>query len=150
MASFWYTPAKERLAKGDLDFDEAGNDIRVMLCMTNTTADTDQDAGTLSAIGTLDEYDGSGYSRAALAGQSVVRDDANNRAEITATSPISFGATVGAGTRSAAGALVYRQVDGTAANDQPIAWIDTGGFPINGGGGPFQIAINAEGLLQVT
>lgn len=150
MASFWYTPAKERLAKGDLDFDEAGNDIRVMLCMTNTTADTDQDAGTLSAIGTLDEYDGSGYSRAALAGQSVVRDDANNRAEITATSPISFGATVGAGTRSAAGALVYRHVDGTAANDQPIAWIDTGGFPINGGGGPFQIAINAEGLLQVT
>jgi hypothetical protein len=118
--------------------------------MTNTTADTDQDAGTLSAIGTLDEYDGSGYSRAALASQAVTRDDANNRAELGATSPISFGATVGAGTRSAAGALVYRHVDGTAANDLPIAWIDTGGFPINGGGGAFQIAINAEGLLQVT
>lgn len=148
--SFWYTPAKERLAKADLDFDEAGHDIRVMLCMTNTTADTDQDAATISAITTLDEYDGSGYARAALASQSVVRDDANNRAEITATSPVSFGATVGAGTRSAAGALVYRHVDGTAANDQPIAWIDTGGFPVNGGGGPFQLAINAEGLLQVT
>jgi hypothetical protein len=148
--SFWYTPAKERLAKGDLDFDEAGNDIRLMLCMTNTTADTDQDAGTISAIGTLDEYDGPGYARAALAAQSVVRDDANNRAEITATSPVSFGATVAAGTRSAAGALVYRHVDGTAANDQPIAWIDTGGFPLNGGGGPFELAINAEGLLQVT
>ena len=47
MASFWYTPAKERLAKGDLDFEEAGHDIRVMLCMTNTTADTDQDAATI-------------------------------------------------------------------------------------------------------
>jgi hypothetical protein len=148
--SFWYTPAKERLAKGDLDFDEAGHDVRVMLCMTNTTADTDQDAGTISAIGTLDEYDGSGYARAALASQVVNRDDPNNRAEISATSPVSFGATVGAGTRSAAGALVYRHVDGTAANDQPIAWIDTGGFPINGGGGAFQLAINAEGLLQVT
>ncbi len=148
--SFWYTPAKERLAKADLDFDEAGHDIRVMLCMTNTTADTDQDAGTLSTITTLDEYDGAGYARAALASQSVVRDDANNRAEITATSPISFGATVAAGTRSAAGALVYRHVDGTAANDQPIAWIDSGGFPVNGGGGAFQMAINAEGLLQVT
>jgi hypothetical protein len=148
--SFWYTPAKERLAKGDLDFDEAGNDIRVLLAMTNTTADTDQDAGTLAAIGTLDEYDGAGYSRAALAAQSVVRDDANNRAEIMATSPVSFGATVAAGTRSAQGAVVYRHVDGTAANDQPIAWIDTGGFPLNGGGGPFELAINAEGLLQIT
>ena len=150
MASFWYTPAKERLAKGDADFDEAGHDIRCLLVMTNTTADTDQDAGTLSAIGTLDEYDGSGYSRAALASQVVTRDDANNRAEISATSPISFGATVGAGTRSAAGMVVYRHVDGTAANDLPIAYIDTGGFPVNGGGGAFQVTINAEGLLQVT
>ena len=148
--SFWYTPAKERLAKGDLDFDEAGHDIRVMLVMTNTTADTDQDAGTISAIGTLDEYDGTGYTRQALASQVVNRDDPNNRAEISATSPISFGATVGAGTRSAAGAVVYRHVDGTAANDQPIAYIDTGGFPVNGGGGPFNITINAEGLLQIT
>jgi hypothetical protein len=148
--SFWYTPAKERLAKGDLDFDEAGNDIRLMLCMSNTTADTDQDAGTISAITTLDEYDGAGYSRPQLASQVVNRDDANNRAEVSATSPVSFGATVAAGTRQAVGCMVYRHVDGTAANDQPIAWIDTGGFPLNGGGGPFQLAINAEGLLQVT
>ena len=148
--SFIYTPAKERAAKGDLDFDEAGHDIRCLLVMTNTTAHTDQDAGTLSAIGTLDEYDGTGYSRPALAAQVVVRDDPNNRAEISATSPISFGATVGAGTRSAKGMIVYRHVDGTAANDQPIAFIDSGGFPVNGGGGPFRAAINAEGLLQFT
>lgn len=148
--SFWYTPAKEKLAKATLDWDEGSGDVRVLLAMTNTTADTDQDAATLSAIGTLDEYDGSGYSRAALASQVVTRDDANNRAELSATSPISFGATVGAGARQAAGAVVYMHVDGTPANDWPIAWIDTGGFPINGGGGPFQIAINAEGLLQVT
>lgn len=146
--SFWYTPAKERLANGGLDWD--ASDIRVMLCMTNTTADTDQDAGTISAIGTLDEYDGSGYSRHQLAAEAVTRDDPNNRAELGGTSPISFGATVGAGTRSAAGMMVYKHVDGTAANDQPIAWIDTGGFPVNGGGGPFQATINAEGLLQVT
>lgn len=148
--SFWYTGAKERLAKANLDWDEGSGDVRLLLAMTNTTADTDQDALTLSGIGTLDEYDGAGYARAVLAGQSVVRDDANNRAEMTATSPVSFGATVAAGTRSAAGSVVYMHVDGTAANDWPIAWIDTGGFPINGGGGPFQIAINAEGLLQAT
>lgn len=146
--SFWYTPAKERLAKGQLDW--SSSDIRVILCMTNTTADTDQDAGTLSAIGTLDEYDGSGYSRHALAAEAVNRDDPNNRAELTGTSPISFGTTVAAGTRSAAGMVVYVHIDGTAANDQPIAWIDTGGFPVNGAGGAFTSTIDSEGLLQVT
>jgi hypothetical protein len=150
MASFWYTPAKERIAKGDLDWDEAGHDIRFMLCMTNTDADTAQDAGTITAIGTLDEYDGSGYTRQALASQAVVRDDANNRAELTSTTPVSFGSTVAAGTRQAAGILCYRHVDGTAGNDQPIFWCDTGGFPIAGGGGPFNAAMNAEGWAQVT
>lgn len=148
--SFVYTPAKERLAKGDLDWDEAGHDIRAMLCMTNTTADTDQDAGTLSAITTLDEYDGAGYARASLASQLVDRDDANNRAELKSTTPLSFGTTVAAGTRQAQGMLVYRFVDGTAANDQPIMWIDTGGFPLAGGGGPFEVAMNTEGWAQIT
>ena len=97
----------------------------------------------------VDEYDGVGYSRAALAAQSVVRDDPNNRAELTATSPVSFGATVAAGTRNAQGAILYKHVGADSANI-PIAFIDTGGFPLNGGGGPFEFAINAEGILQAT
>lgn len=147
--SFIYTPAKERLAQALLDWREAGSDIRAMLVMTNTTADTDQDAGTLLAITTLDEYSGAGYSRQALAVQAVVRDDPNDRAELGATSPVSFGAAVIAAVRSAQAALIYRHVDGTAANDQPIAFIDTGGFPLNGGGGAYNLAINVEGLLQI-
>ena len=146
--SFWYTPALERLAKADLDFDEAGHDIRALLCMTNTTADTERDAANLAAFTTLDEYDGAGYGRVTLANQLVVRDDPNDRAELHCDSPLSFGATVAAGTRQAAGVLLIRRVDGTAANDQPIAWIDDGGFPLGGGGGPFEVAIHAEGLLQ--
>ena len=70
--SFWYTGAKERLANGNLDWD--ASDIRVLLAMTNTTADTDQDALTLSGITTMDEYDGTGYSRHALAAEAVVRE----------------------------------------------------------------------------
>jgi hypothetical protein len=149
--SFVYTPEKERHAlSSHPSFAEASSDIRAMLCMTNTTADTDQDAATLSAITTLDEYSGSGYARASLAAQTITRDDANNRAELSATSPISFGSTVAAAIRSAAGILLYRHIDGTAANDQPIAWIDTGGFPVNGAGGPFTWTPNAEGILQWT
>lgn len=147
--SFVYTPEKERLLLSS-HASYAASDLRLLLAMTNTTADTDQDAATLSAITTLDEYSGSGYARAAIAAEAVVRDDANNRAEFSGTSPISFGSTVAAAVRSAQGALLYRHIDGTAANDQPIAWIDTGGFPVNGAGGPFTLTINAEGLLQVT
>jgi hypothetical protein len=147
--SFVYTPAKELLAKGDLDLDEAGHDLRLLLVMTNTTADTEQDTGLISAFTTLDEYDGAGYSRAALASQVVTRDDPNNRAELSATSPVSFGATVAAGTRSAQAAILYRHVGADSANI-PIAFIDSGGFPLNGAGGPFEFAINAEGILQVT
>ncbi len=147
MASFWYTPAKTALANGDLDL--VAHDIRCLLVMTNTTADTDQDLQNIADIGTLDEYDGAGYARAALASEAVNEDAANNRAEFTATSPISFGATVAAGTRQAAGMVVYRHVTNDA-DAVLIAYIDTGGFPVAGGGGAFEVAINAEGLLQVT
>jgi hypothetical protein len=46
--------------------------------------------------------------------------------------------------------VVYRHVDGTAANDLPIAYIDSGGFPFSGNGGAINVTVNAEGLLQVT
>lgn len=145
MADFWYTPAKQKLAKGDLDFDTL--DVRAILCMSNTTADTDQDAATISAIGTLDEYDGSGYSRIDFAGAVVNQDAANNRAEID-YSDGSFGTTVAAGTRNWVGIIYYQHVDGTAANDIPIAWKDL--TAANGNGGAVNLTVNAEGLLQVT
>jgi hypothetical protein len=45
--------------------------------------------------------------------------------------------------------VIYAHVDGTAGNDWPIAWIDTGGFPFSGNGGNVSVTVNAEGLLQV-
>lgn len=147
MASFWYTPAKTRLAKADLDFDSV--DLRVKLLMSDTTADTEQDATNIDDITTLDEYDGSGYAEIDGANLTVAEDAANNRAEITIDAG-TFGATVAAGTRNAVGMLVYVRVDGTAANDYPVAWIDSGGFPFNGNGGAVNLTPNAEGLLQVS
>lgn len=147
MASFVYTAAKQKIAKGDADFDTL--DVRAILCMSNTTADTDQDAATLSAIGTLDEYDGSGYSRPDLGASTITQDDANNRSEIDYPD-FTFGTTVAAGTRQAVGHIIYVHVDGTAANDWPVAWVDTGGYPFNGNGGAINVTNNAEGVLQVT
>lgn len=144
MADFWYTPAKQKLAKADLDFDSV--DLRGRLCMSNTTADTDQDAANITAIGTLDEYDGSGYTILDFAGLTVTEDDPNNRSEIHVNAG-TFGATIGAGTRNIVGLLYYVRIDGTNANDYPVAWKDL--TPFNGNGGAINFTENAEGVLQV-
>lgn len=143
MADFWYTPAKQKLAKGDLDFDTM--DLRGKLCMSNTTADTDQDAALLSGISTIDAYDGAGYSDVDFANITVTEDDPNNRSEIHVDAG-TFGATIAAGTRNIVGLLYLKYVDG-AGNDLPIAWKDL--TPFNGNGGAINFTENAEGVLQV-
>jgi hypothetical protein len=144
MADFWYTPAKQKLAKADLDFDTA--DLRAKLCMSNTTCDTEQDTALFSGFTTIDSYDGSGYSDLDFAGITVTEDDPNNRSEIHVNAG-TFGATVGAGTRQAVGILYYKYVDG-AGNDIPVAWKDL--TPFDGNGGAINFTENAEGVLQVT
>lgn len=144
--SFVYTPAKAKLLKGELDFD-LPQDIRVLLVMTNTTADTDQDAEFISSITTLDEMDGANYVRKALANEVVNQDNPNNRAEFDADNVVWI--AIGAGTRQIAGIVLYRQVTNDA--DSPvIAWIDSGGFPITANGGDLTAAWNVEGILQAT
>lgn len=147
MASFAYTPHKTGLATAQFDLDGT-HDIRAMLVMTNTTADTDQDVLNIADIGTLDEYDGSGYGRATLTGEAVNEDAANNRAEFD-VADFNFGTTVAAGTRQAAGIVVYRHVTNDA-DALLMLYIDTGGFPVAGGGGAFNVVVNAEGLEQIT
>lgn len=145
MANQWYLPAAQKLAKGDLDLDTA--DLRVMLCMSNTTADTERNVSTLSGFTTLDEYDGSGYSRYDLGASSIAIDAGNSRVEIDYGDG-TFGAAVGAGTRQWVGMLFYINVDGTNANDWPVAWADL--TANNGNGGAVNITVNAEGALQLT
>lgn len=145
MADFWYTPAKTKAAKADLDFDTV--DLRAKLCMSNTTCDTEQDASNLAAFTTIDEYDGSGYAELDLGASTINEDTANNRAEIDYADG-TFGATVAAGTRNWVGILYYVRVDGTAANDYPVAWKDL--TAANGNGGAVNLTVNAEGLLQIT
>lgn len=144
MADFWYTPAKTKLAKGDLDFDLV--DLRIRLCMSNTTADTDQDAASLAAIGTIDAYDGSGYADIDATLVGVASDLAADRAEID-YADATFGAAVGAGSRQWVGLMYYVRVDGTTANDYPVAWKDL--TPNNGNGGALNLTVNADGLLWV-
>ena len=141
---FAYTYAKSQLLQAGINLT---GDIRVALVMTNTTADTEKDVNTVSAFGTLDECDGANYVRKALANEAVTEDEANDRGEFDADN-VTWTA-LGSGTRQVQGAIVYLHViDDT--DSVPIAWIDTGGFPFDGGGADITIQWNAEGIIQAS
>lgn len=143
MASHMFNKFKQLSANGTIDLDT--DDIRVALCMTNTTADTENDGKVyVGDLTTLDEMDGANYVRKALANEAVNLDDANDRAEFDADD-VTW-SSLGAGTRSIAGALLYKHVTNDA--DSPlIAWVEFAA-PVTADGSNFTIQWNAEGILQ--
>lgn len=148
MADFCYTRAKRNIALGDIHFDS--DDMRIILLMTNTTADTEEDKATLNDFTTLDEFDGSNYTQAtgvALTSEAVSEDTTNDRAEFDAAN-VTF-STIGAGTRNIQGCIVFWW-GGSFAASVPVFWIDSGGFPFTANGGDLSITWNAEGIGQIT
>lgn len=148
MANFIYNKAKKLIADGDLDLNTAaGIDLRVVLVMTNTTCDTEEEASTFADFTTPDVYDGSGYADQIIVGEATTWDSANDRTEMDGND-VTF-SSLGAGTRQCQAAVIIDWQ--TTRNDSfPIAYIDTGGFPFDGNGGDVTIQWNAEGILQVT
>lgn len=145
MASHMFNIAKQKLANGGIDLDT--DDIRVVLCMSNTTADTENDGvSTISGITTLDADDGANNARKALASEAVNLDDANDRAEFDATD-VTWTA-LGNGTRQLVGALLYKHVTNDT-DSIPIAWIEFAAAQ-SPGGSDFSIVWNAEGILNFT
>lgn len=145
--SFIFTNAKRALLAGELDFD--AQDIRVALLSTNNSLGTagQEDVATIAAITTLDEFNGAGYVRKALTTKTVNAVNASDLANFDADDVL--WAALGAGVRSIAGILLFRQVT-SDADSVPIAFINSGGFPFNGNGGDVTIQWNAAGILQAT
>lgn len=151
MADVTYNIAKKQLLDATLDLD--ADTLKVFPCMSNTTADTDIDADTTSAISTLDEYDGSGYTwghggtgRQTLGSIVVSVDDTDDEGVFDSTADITW-STLGAGTRSAAGFFLHKQGAADDTTAVPIAWFD-GVF--TGNGGDVTLQWNAEGILNLT
>lgn len=145
MASHLFNYAKQQVLLGNIDL--GADDIRVALLMTNTTADTENDGiQHIDDITTLDEHDGANYARQALDNEAVNLDDANDRAEFDADDPT--WTALGAGTRSAAGMLVYKHVNDDT-DSIPIAWVEFAS-PVVGDGTNFTVEFSAEGLLQLS
>lgn len=124
------------------------DDIRVRLCMSNTTCGT-ENAGivNLADFSTIDPCDGANYVDKALANETVNKDDANDRAEFDADN-VTWTA-LGAGTRNTVGALLYKYVDGTDANDIFIAFVEFSSEKTHDGS-DFTIQWSDEGILQLT
>lgn len=148
--SFLFKFAAAELLRGNIDLEEAGvGDVRVAFCMTLTDADSYTTASYIASL-SLDEYGGTGYERKTLSTKTVTFDIPNARAEfdgqnITWTS-------LGVGARQIEGILLIYQPGATAvaANDIPIAWIDSGFTNFDGNGGDVTIEWNAEGIIQLS
>lgn len=143
MAAFVYTRAKTLLPKGLLNLHAGGDDIRVALVGTATTADTEQDAATMSGFTTLDEFTDASYSRKALTNEVVNEDAANDRSEFDADDATWTGLTGD----TAQGYVVYKHVTNDA-DSIPIAYRDFAA-PITPGGSDLTIQWNVEGIVQL-
>lgn len=141
MASLFNNYAKGRFADGTFDWNT--DDIRILLVDSTTTCDTEPNVTSLSGYATLGELSGTGYVRKALVNEAVNVDTSNNRAELDADDITWTGLNAG----TAVGFLIYKHVDGTLANDQPIAYSEFA-TPFISNGGNFTITVDVEGLLQ--
>lgn len=122
-------------------------DVRALAVMSNSTAEGDEDAVNLDDIGTLDEFDGSGYSRADLSSVAVTHDATNNITRVTAD-PANFGSAVDAGTRQVIGIIYYRHVAGGDANCVAWAFNDSGELPGDPQGGDFIVSVD-DGVVTM-
>jgi len=147
MASAVPNSALVRLINGGIDLDT--DDIRARLCMNTTTCDTEIDAiNDLADYSLIDVSDATGYADVALASEAVAADDANDRAEFDADN-ISFAGLSGDATRDYQGVLLYKYVDGTDANDLPLAFVDfTDDIPLTAT--QVDVPWDAEGIIQLS
>lgn len=143
MANSFFTTIKNEILNGNIDF--ANDDIRVMIVSTDTTVDTEEDTTFIDQFTTLDEFDGANYVRKTLANLVVTKDDANDRAEFSADNVV--WSSLGSGTRSAAGLLIYKFVSDDT-DSIPIMFIDDSA-PFTPNGGDVTAQWPAEGIIQL-
>lgn len=145
MANFWYNESLRAMAEGELDF--VSDDTRVALVMTNTTADTEKDKNLFSGFTTLDEMDGSPYTRQVVSLSVDEKVAPTNRLDLEAAADSVF-TSLGAGTRQVEGALFHKH-NATPGLEIPLAYFDSGGFPFTATGSTVTIEWNVNGVLQL-
>lgn len=120
-----------------------GTDLRFILVMSNTTADTESEAQFIASFTTLDEYNGSAYARQSIANEAAAVDLTNNRFELT-FDPVVF-ATLGVGTRQAVALIQYLHVTNDA-DSLPDTRYEFTAF--DGNGEDVTFTPDAQGAMQ--
>ena len=142
MADVIYKGLYTALQSGDLD---GTPDIRYALFMSGFSFDAD--AVNLSD-GTLDEFDGVGYSRQTAADVTFAYIDADDEMQFDSAN-VEFGDPIAPGTDDIEGLAVILHVDGDPDNDILLASTTAGGFGVNANNGSLSLVLPATGLLFV-
>ncbi len=148
MADIIYKGGLLALRQGLLD---PTPDLRLDLVMSNTTCDTEEETLTLAGFTDMDLFDGIGYVPIDGAGVIWTYDSATDeyRLDIDDDQWNIPPATVAPGTRDAVGILVKLFIDGTDANDIPIGFTTSGGFPTNANNGDILLSVHPDGLFFI-
>lgn len=120
MSSVIYQNGISKAFEGDLDWETANLDVRLL--MTDTSADTDVDADTVDDITTLDECDATGYAHEDVTTPAITVDDTDNEVVFSSDNWVWPGLS-GDATRDYKGALLVLYVDG-GAGDIPLIFVD--------------------------
>lgn len=147
-SDFAFTRAKREWAKGAIDWDN--DNIDVMLLMTTTTADTDKNAATISAIGTLGEFNGTNYAREDVTTRVVTEDTGAFLAKLDCDDIVfnDVNPQMGNGTAQIQALLIFKNAGGDASNI-PLFYIDSFGAPFDPGTAKQTFSIAAGGLAQL-
>jgi len=155
MASHYFNYAKAVGAGEGTRIDWDADTIKCIPMMTNTTADTEYEVETVSAITTPDYMDGTGFTwtyggdgNKDLSGSLAITDVTGapgvGYAKIDATD-VTW-ATLGAGTRAIQGILIYKD-GGSYSASVPLCFVDfASDFTANGG--DLTVAWHADGLVK--
>ena len=117
-------------------------DIRYALYMPGFNFDADSET---LGDGTLDEFDGVGYSRQTADDVTFAYVDAADEMQL-GSADVEFGDPVAAGTDDIEGVAVILYVDGTD-NDVLLASTTAGGFPAQANNGSLTLVLPEAGLL---
>ena len=147
MAQVVYNVKLKALLDGTFDFETA--DIRVLLLEANTDINPD-DANVGAVLGRAGttELTSSGYSRQALASQTVTQDDVNNKAVFDAAD-VTFSTVDQAASETVTGVLVFVH-DTDDAGSTPLFFDDTlTGLPLTPNGSDITITWHADGIITL-
>ena len=145
--SFYYNPFKSKMWRGEINIVEAMADAQVLLVDPTSSAGSEPNTEFIANFTTLAELTGTNYARLAIANQ-VVQDDFGNNRSIFDGDDLTW-LLLGADNAVAHAGVLFIQVTNDS-DSIAMAYIDTGGFPIQPNGGDIAIQWNAIGIGTLT